>query len=250
MSILSFTRAWPALEEQTTIHVVLPNQIDPKNKLQVLWLLHGLGDNGSGWIRKTNLEVLTKYTNLAVITPEMNRSFYMNMANGLPYWDYLTKEVIPEMRKLLPLSTKWSDNFVGGVSMGGFGALKLAFTHPDWFSAVIPMSPVVDLTTLPKMMPDFRAIFDGALPDRYLQHLAEAAPKEALRKLRFYYLMGDQDEMKPESDAFAAYLNNRLGLNVTYQTEPGGHDWLYWQKILPDVLTWLLHVRLSDGKPL
>lgn len=80
----------------------------------------------------------------------MNRSFYMNMANGLPYWDYLTKEVIPEMRKLLPLSTKWSDNFVGGVSMGGFGALKLAFTHPDWFSAVIPMSPVVDLTTLPK----------------------------------------------------------------------------------------------------
>ena len=44
MSILSFTRAWPALEEQTTIHVVLPNQIDPKNKLQVLWLLHGLGD--------------------------------------------------------------------------------------------------------------------------------------------------------------------------------------------------------------
>lgn len=164
MSILSFTRAWPALEEQTTIHVVLPNQIDPKNKLQVLWLLHGLGDNGSGWIRKTNLEVLTKYTNLAVITPEMNRSFYMNMANGLPYWDYLTKEVIPEMRKLLPLSTKSSDNFVGGVSMGGFGALKLAFTHPDWFSAVIPMSPVVDLTTLPKMMPDFRTIFDGALP--------------------------------------------------------------------------------------
>ncbi len=70
MSILSFTRAWPALEEQTTIHVVLPNQIDPKNKLQVLWLLHGLGDNGSGWIRKTNLEVLTKYTNLAVITPK------------------------------------------------------------------------------------------------------------------------------------------------------------------------------------
>ena len=60
MAILSLTRAWSALEEQTTIHVILPNEVQKNQKLQVLWLLHGLGDNGSGWIRKTNLEVLIK----------------------------------------------------------------------------------------------------------------------------------------------------------------------------------------------
>lgn len=250
MAILSLTRAWSSLEEQTTLHVILPNEIRDSQKLQVLWLLHGLGDNGSGWIRKTNLEALTKYTNLAVITPEMNRSFYMNLKNGLPYWDYLTQEVIPEMRKLLPLSLDPKDNFVGGASMGGFGALKLAFTHPDWFSAVVPMSPVVDLTGLPKMMPDYKVVLDGISAQRYLEDLAESVPASTLKRLRYYYCIGDQDILKSSNDRFVKYLIDDLKLDVNYHTGTGGHDWLYWQKMLPGMLTWLLHVRLSDGKPI
>ncbi|EHO52799.1 alpha/beta hydrolase [Lentilactobacillus kisonensis] len=250
MSILSFTRAWSSLQEQTTINVILPNEIPANHKLQVLWLLHGLGDNGSGWLRKTNLEVLDKYTNLAIVTPEMNRSFYTNMANGLPYWDYLTREVIPEMRKLLPLSSDPRDNFVGGVSMGGFGAFKLAFTHPDWFSAVISISSVVNLTVLPKLMPDYDNIFAGPAPKRYLEELAKNAPQAALHRLRIYDCIGDQDFMKHDNDRFVDYLQNELVLNVAYVTKTGNHDWLYWQQVLPDILHWLLGIRLSDGKPL
>lgn len=250
MAILTLTRAWTRLEEQTTIHVILPNEIQSDRKLQVLWLLHGLGDNGSGFIRKTNLEVLTKYTNLAVITPEMNRSFYMNLHNGLPYWDYLTKQVMPEMRKLLPLSSDRQDNFVGGTSMGGFGALKLAFTHPEWFSAVMPMSPVVDLSELPAMMPDAQGILDGIAPEHYLETLAEQSPSEQLRQLRFFYCIGDQDELKPTNDRFVQYMRNDLKLPVDYHTGAGGHDWLYWQRMLPEMLTWLLKVNLADGQPL
>lgn len=85
MSVLTYTRAWSGLQEQTTTYVILPNELPQSGKLQVLWLLHGLGDNGSGFLHKTNLEVLDKYTNLAIITPEMNRSFYTNMDRGLPY---------------------------------------------------------------------------------------------------------------------------------------------------------------------
>ncbi len=250
MPILNLTRAWTSLQEQTTIRVMLPNEINPGEHLQVLWLLHGLGDDGSGWLRKTNLEVLDKYTHLAIITPEMNRSFYMNMENGLPYWDYLTKEVIPEMRKLLPLSTAPADNFVGGVSMGGFGAFKLAFTHPDWFSAAIAISPVVDLTILPELMPDYKAIFAGPAPKRYLENLAESAPQDQLQKIRFYHCIGDQDFMKADNDQFANYLKTQRQLDLTYKTGPGDHDWLYWQKVLPEILTWLLKVRLADGHPL
>ncbi|WP_367375894.1 alpha/beta hydrolase [Lentilactobacillus kefiri] len=242
MAILKLTRAWRALEEQTTIYVILPNEIQRDKKLQVLWLLHGLGDDGSGWIRKTNLEVLTKHTNLVVITPEMNRSFYMNMKDGLPYWDYLVDEVIPEMRNLLPLSTNPKDNFVGGVSMGGFGAFKLAFTHPEWFSAIVPMSSVIDLTELPKIMPDYRNIFGGPGPAGYLEKMAANASLSKLKQLRFYDCVGDQDDFKPSNEQFAAYLKNDLGLNVGFHTSRGGHDWLYWQRILPDVLNWLIGV--------
>lgn len=240
MSILNFTRAWPSLQEQATIHVILPNELPSGGSFQVLWLLHGLGDNGSGWLRKTNLEVLDKHTNLAIITPEMNRSFYTNMAAGLPYWDYLTQEVIPEMRKLLPLSTDPKDNFVGGVSMGGFGAFKLAFAHPDWFSAVVAISAVVDLTMLPDLMPDYRGIFGETMPKQYLERLAAKAPQAALRKLRIYDCIGNQDFLKATNDQFADYLQHQLGLNLTYVTETGDHDWLYWQRVLPDILHWLL----------
>ncbi|PAK85017.1 alpha/beta hydrolase [Lentilactobacillus parakefiri] len=250
MAILTLTRAFTKLQEQTTIHVILPNEIPSDHKLQVLWLLHGLGDNGSGFIRKTNLEVLIKYTQLAVITPEMNRSFYMNLYKGLPYWDYLTQEVMPEMRKLLPLSSDPADNFVGGTSMGGFGALKLAFNHPGWFSTVMPMSPVVDLTELPAMMPDAQEILDGIVPEHYLETLAERASPKALRRLRYFYCIGDQDPLKATNDQFIQYMQNDLKLKIEYHTGEGGHDWLYWQRMLPEMLTWLLKVNLSDGYPL
>lgn len=250
MTLLNLTRAWPALQEQTTTHVIMPNNIQSDHPLQVLWMFHGLGDSGNGWIRKTNLGVLTKYTNLAVITPEMGRSFYMNMANGLPYWNYLTKEVIPEMRKLLPISTDPKDNFVSGVSMGGFGALKLVFTHPNWFSATIAISSVVDLSILPELMPDYRGIFNDPIPKHFLEDLASQAPQESLKKIRFYDCIGDQDFLKSDNDSFATYMKTRLDLNVTYKTSPGDHDWLYWQSVLPDILTWLLKVRLDNGQPL
>lgn len=250
MTLLNLTRAWPALQEQTTIHVILPNDIPANRPLQVLWLFHGLGDSGNGWLRKTNLEVLDKYTNLAIITPEMGRSFYMNLANGLPYWDYLTQEVIPEMRKLLPLSTDPKDNFVGGVSMGGFGALKLAFSHPDWFSAAIAISSVVNLTILPELMPDYRSIFNGPAPKHYLESLAQQADQAALKKIRFYNCIGNQDFMKADNDLFATFMKDQLHLNITYRTSPGDHDWLYWQRVLPDILTWLLGIHLENGRPL
>jgi len=60
--------------------------------------------------------------------------------------------------------------------------------------------------------------------------------------LRFYDCVGDQDDFKPSNEQFAAYLKNDLGLNVGFHTSRGGHDWLYWQRILPDVLNWLIGV--------
>lgn len=118
------------------------------------------------------------------------------------------------MRQLLPLSTARADNFVGGVSMGGFGAFKLAFSHPDWFSAVMAMSPVVDLTSLPQVMPDYQEIFSGPLPNQYLEKLAQEAPPAALKSLRTFYCIGDQDILKPQNARFVRRLQDQGTLTL------------------------------------
>ncbi|MFD1392891.1 alpha/beta hydrolase [Lacticaseibacillus jixianensis] len=249
MALITITRASQLLANQMRTTVVLPDVL-PAQPLRTLWLFHGLGDDGSGWQRKTALEPLAVRDHVAVVMPEMDRSFYQNEASGAPYFDYLTQELIPTMRQLLPLSAKPVANFVAGNSMGGFGAMMLAAAHPDWFSAVAAISPVCDLSVVPSIMPDFRRVFGGVVPaDRLRRSLKQADP-QALRKLRWYHTIGDADFMKQPNDDFNDFLTRDLGLAVTYETGPGDHDWFFWNRALQATWRWLFDStkELNDGK--
>lgn len=238
MALIELTRASQRLQNQMRTTVVLPDQL-PSRPLRTLWLLHGLGDDGSGWQRKTAVETLAVRDNIAVIMPEMDRSFYQNEASGAPYYDYLTQELMPTMRQLLPLASDPEANFVAGNSMGGFGAMMLAAAHPDWFSAVVAISPVVDLEVVPGIMPDYRRVFGNRVPGALLRKTLQAADQKALRRLRWYHAIGDKDFMKAANDDFNDFLVAHLGMQVTYQTGPGEHNWFYWNQALTQAWTWL-----------
>ncbi|WP_125607189.1 alpha/beta hydrolase [Lapidilactobacillus bayanensis] len=243
MAYLTLLRSSKILENQTKVQVILPDQLTEDRKLPVLWLLHGLGDNGSCWQRKTNLEQLASKYRLCVIMPDAGRSFYTNMAFGGRYWDYLTAELIPQMRAYLPISTAAADNFIAGNSMGGYGALKLALKKTNWFSAVAAISPVVDLSVVPSIMPDYQAVFGQAgitQPQYQLSTMAQEADLQALQQLRWYHAIGDQDFMKRPNDTFNDYLVRQLDLEVTYNKGPGDHDWNYWNEQIRMVLEWLM----------
>src|SRR5882724_2530549 len=96
-----------------------------------LFLLHGMSDDETIWTRCTSIERYAAPLGLAVVMPNVHRSFYTNMLHGYRYWDFVSQELLEKARGFFPLSSAREDNFVAGLSMGGYGALKLALTLPE-----------------------------------------------------------------------------------------------------------------------
>ena len=103
--------------------------------LPVLYLLHGLSDDHTAWMRRTSLERYAASRRLAVVMPCGGRSFYTNEAHGGRYWDFISEELPRAVQSFFPVSRRREDTFAAGLSMGGYGALKLALRHPDRYAA-------------------------------------------------------------------------------------------------------------------
>lgn len=249
MAVINLVRSSQILNNQIGIQAILPDELEIGEKLPVMWLFHGLGDNGTGWQRKTNLEQLVSDKHLAVVMPDMERSFYTNMIYGGDYWEYLIKELIPQMRNYLPITADPQENYLVGNSMGGYGALKLGFQHPEWFRTVAAISPVTDLSVVPKIMPDYQAVFGNEITNAKYQlpNMLKIAKPSDLQKLAWYLAIGDDDFMKQPCDRFSQLMTDQ-GLPVKYVTGVGNHNWNYWNQQLQQVLDWLPLERRGEHK--
>lgn len=242
MVLIEMQRTSTILASQSPVWAALPDTLPVGTRLPTVWLLHGLGDDGSVWARKVAVEQLALQHHVAIVMPSFARSFYVNEAFGLRYGDYLEQELIPAMRGLLPLSQAADANWLVGNSMGGYGALRLALTHPTWFAGVGAMSSVTDLASLPTFMPDHETVLgpgDARCGDLQLTSLLKQAYLPAVRRLRFYMTVGTEDAFCPANEAFADALD-RAGVIVDAHVDPGAHCWAYWQAHLPLVLDQLL----------
>ena len=119
-----------------------------KKLFPVLYLLHGLSDDHTIWQRRTSIEWYVRNLNLAVIMPAVDRSFYINMARGKNYWTFISEELPILARALFPISAARKDTFVAGLSMGGYGAMKLALTYPERYAAAASLSGALDISQL------------------------------------------------------------------------------------------------------
>jgi S-formylglutathione hydrolase FrmB len=240
MAVLNLARSSKILSNQTNVVAILPDEIKIQAKIPVIWLFHGLGDNGTCWLRKTSLERIASKYNVAVIMPDMQRSFYTNTASNVRYWDYLTQELIPQMQRYFPLSQKASENYLVGNSMGGYGVLKLAANFPDKFSAVAAISPVTNLKVVKDIMPDYQAVFDDYQASQYqLESMFKKADLTQLKLLRWYVATGNDDFMKNDCDKFTQFLTKDIGLNLIYDEQPGSHNWDFWDMEIAKIFEWL-----------
>ena len=107
-----------------------------EKKVPTLWLLHGASDDHTIWLRRTSIERYVAPLGIAVVMPAAHLSSYCNMKYGKRYYDYFTEELPAILRDFFPLSDRREDNFVAGLSMGGYGALKMGFGRPDLYSAI------------------------------------------------------------------------------------------------------------------
>ena len=133
-----------SLEMCTSFIALLPEDV-PLGDAPVIYLLHGLSDNCTGWTRLTGVERYAREHNAAVIMPEVQRSFYADMALGLRYFTYISQELPAFCRRTFGLSAARERNFVMGLSMGGYGALKCALTAPERYAGCGAFSSVTDI---------------------------------------------------------------------------------------------------------
>ena len=114
-------------------------------KFPVLWLLHGEGENCSDWFRFTLLEEYAQQTGIAVVCPTIENSFGVNVKKGDPWEDFLTGNLRTAVYSMFPFTDCREENFIAGISMGGYAALRLAFRHPKLYSAACSIDGIISL---------------------------------------------------------------------------------------------------------
>lgn len=143
-----------ALRMTTSLTVLLPQAGDAADwgapepgpdGPPVLYLLHGLSDDASAWTRFTSIERYAAAAGLAVVMPEVGRSMYADAPGGAAYFSYVADELPQLVAGAFRVSTRRADTFVAGLSMGGYGALKLALRRPERYAAAAALSAVVDV---------------------------------------------------------------------------------------------------------
>ena len=217
-----------------SLSVVLPDEGKLKDA-PVIYLLHGLSDNCTAWTRFTAVERYAEAKGAVVIMPEVQRSFYTDMALGPKYFTYVSKELPEICTRFFGLSTKREKNFVMGLSMGGYGALKCALTYPKQYAGCASFSAVTDIESraarADKLMSrELQAIFGPELkvpPEASLQKLLEK--RRAFQLPKFFITCGEQDGLYPENQRFAEALEKK-GAAFSFNHWPGDHTWDLWDK--------------------
>lgn len=260
MALLQCNFKSEVLEMEQPLHVILPQismiEEGRRKKIKergfpVLYLLHGLSSDNSSWTRKTSIERYALEHGIAVVMPNVNRSFYVDMKHGLNYYTYVSQEIPYIATTYFPISGKREDSFIAGVSMGGYGAFMIALRNPDKFCAAASLSGVVDLTPVfsypdEHVQPMAKMIFGSKLEylrsDYNLLRLIKKLKQENVRLPKLFQCCGTEDFLYPLNQRFKA-VAQKYALDLTYGEGPGTHEWGYWDKNIQRVLDWMMAER-------
>lgn len=247
MAVLTCDLFSESLMVGNSVTVVLPQATEEQIGLidqpldgppPVLYLLHGLSDDHTAWTRYTSIERYAAARGLAVVMPAAGRSFYANEAHGHRYWDWVSQELPRLVGQLFRVSEAPEDTFVAGLSMGGYGALKLALTHPDRYAAAASLSGALDLVRIaqdPQRSELIGRVFDHAVgPDDDLFALLDRAASVP----PLHVSCGTEDVLVGSNRTFVAAAE-AAGVAVTTDFRPGEHVWSLWDAVIQDVIAWL-----------
>jgi putative tributyrin esterase len=235
------------LNMSTSMTVILPENIAIGIRVPTLYLLHGYSDDDSIWVRRTSIERYVESMGIAVIMPQVHRSFYADMDKGLNYWTFLSEELPQIARSMFPLSAERADNFVAGLSMGGYGAFKWALNKPEVFAAAASLSGALVMgrerthAIAEAISSDLKLIFGDhgfAETNNDLLWLIHPDNTNNGPQPLLYQCCGTEDFLYEENLIFRAACE-KTSHSLTYEEGPGVHDWAYWDRKIQDVLAWL-----------
>jgi len=238
---------------QTSIYVLMPEPAklwQSKSPVPVLYLLHGLCGDHTMWLRQTRIEQFASQYRVCVVMPAVGRSFYMDMAHGAAYDTFIAEELPRVIESYFPVSRKREHRFAAGMSMGGYGAMKLGLSRPSRYAAVASLSGAVEMENAYHGAERGPAGFRLCEMDSIygseeqlkkgpgnLSLLAAKLAKKPEKAPRMYMACGTEDFLFEANESFIAKFGEAL--SIEYHTEPGVHDWAFWDKYIEKVLAWL-----------
>jgi S-formylglutathione hydrolase FrmB len=243
----------------TSMNVILPQNTKRQigmegrrvgqEKPPVLYLLHGLSDDHTIWMRRTSIERYVAPLGLAVVMPAVDKSFYVDMACGERYGEFVGDELPEIVASFFQVSEKRSDTFVAGLSMGGYGAFLLALSRPARFAAAASLSGVLDIANFPRESTDetrmnlFRRVFGDpenlSGSDYDLLWLSAKLAESGAELPRLYQCCGTEDFLHTDNVKFKNHIET-LPFDHQYDEAPGTHEWGFWDAHIQKALQWMI----------
>ena len=261
MALIQMTFVSHALMRAVPVQVILPSdkwspdgKLMPRKKFKTLYLLHGLWGQCGDWVTGTRIQRWAEERDLAVVMPSGDNSFYVDRpASNNFYGEFLGRELVEMTRRMFPLSERREDTFIGGLSMGGYGAVRNGLKYHDTFSAIAALSPALHVFEYPQAAVETRAFGEAIFGDLDLAAKSDKNPRVLVDALagktglpKIYMACGTEDDLLPASRLYRDLMTG-AGFDVTYFEGPGKHDWDFWDAQIKLVLDWLPLDEKSQG---
>jgi enterochelin esterase-like enzyme len=230
-----------------------PDYETSQRSYPVLYLLHGAGDDQTGWVQFGEVLRIAdkaikegKATAMIIVMPDANtgRRGYSNDASGKwRYEDFFFQELMPYVEKTYRIKGAKRYRAISGLSMGGDGTFTYALHHPELFSAACPLSAATGPLTLDdaknRLRRENAAISDADITAYYNRQsvvtLVNNVPDSLKRAVRWYIDCGDDDFLY-EGNALVHIAMRKKEIPHEFRIRNGAHNWTYWRESLPEVL--------------
>ncbi len=278
MALMTVNFFSAALARTVTINVILPadKQMNaliadatgqpckpnvPEGGFKTLYLLHGVFGNYTDWVSGTRIQRWAEEKDLAVVMPSGDNMSYIDQpAAHDNYGRFIGEELVAITRAMFPLSTKREDTFIGGLSMGGYGAFRNGLKYADTFGYIASLSGAFLVEGMDERTDDdpmfinrrsFAQAVYGDLSkvvgsDKDPSWLAEQLAASGKELPQVYMACGTEDFLYAANQETLKRLK-ACGFDVTYEEGPGGHEWDFWDTYIKHVVDWLPLGEATQG---
>jgi enterochelin esterase-like enzyme len=234
--------------------IYLPADYERSNRrYPVLYLLHGAGDDQTGWVQYGEIQRIAdrtildgKATAMIIVMPDANtgqRGYFNSISGDFLYEDFFFQELIPLIEKTYRVRTEKRYRAVAGLSMGGGGTIIYALHHPEMFAAACPLSAgngLQEWDTFKEMYKRTNLnLTEEKISVYFKRHngieLVNSLPEDQAKAVRWYIDCGD-DDPRSESNYRLHSAMNKKGVPHEFRIRDGAHNWTYWRESLPEVL--------------
>jgi enterochelin esterase-like enzyme len=234
-----------------------PDYETSQRSYPVLYLLHGSGDDQTGWVQFGEVPHIAdqainegKATPMIIVMPDADtgqRGYFNNIKGDWRYEDFFFEEFLPFIEKTYRIKRDKHYRAVAGLSMGGGGSFVYALRHPELFSSACPLSASTGPMTIENLKESLKrnnstgssdAEIEAYFKKQSVLELINSVPEDQKKAVRWYIDCGDDDFLF-EGNSLVHIAMRKKEIPHEFRIRDGGHSWVYWRSALPDVLAFV-----------